>query len=466
MSIVVVGLGASGLSVVKYYRDRHIPVSVVDSRESPPNLVQCQALYPEVAIYTGGFPATVLEAATTLVLSPGIHKEHPDIVRWVHPSVEVIGDIELFAREARAPIVAITGSNGKSTVTTLVGAMAQEASIKVAVGGNIGVPVLSFLSKGEPEKTFAGMERTDSQPCTGRVQAGGREDELYVLELSSFQLETTHSLQATAAVILNLSADHLDRYPSMDAYYAAKRRIYRQCKYRVFNRDEPMLVQDLPARDSSISFGLGVPLERHYGLTHERDVWLARGKTRLLPISRLKLFGAHNIANVLAALALGECISLPLDSMLATVEKFTGLPHRCEWVRNHNDVLWINDSKGTNVGATRAALEGLGASIQGKWVLIAGGIGKQADFSPLKALVRRYCRAVVLIGEAAEALHSLLGTVAPCVKARDLQEAVMMAKQSAHPGDGVLLSPACSSFDMFANFEERGNIFKALVGDL
>jgi len=353
-----------------------------------------------------------------------------------------------------------------------MGAMVKASGYKVGVGGNLGTPVLTLL-KNNPE--------------------------LFVLELSSFQLETTYSLKATVATVLNLSPDHMDRYASCEDYYAAKRRIYQNCEQAVINRAEPLSHPITLSKGSSknnfpffrslnslrsnnsrskvesyfltgpktgiqISFGLDAPAAGHFGLITEKDqCYLAFGKEKLLPVSKLKLFGRHNLANCLAALALGEAIQLPMETRLAVLEKFEGLPHRAEWVRELKGVQWINDSKGTNVGATEAALKGLADDIQGKWILIAGGVGKNADFMPLKSIVQKYCRAVILIGESALVLETILSSVVPCFKATSMEAAVLEASKQALPGDGVLLSPACASFDMFKNYEARGDEFKRAV---
>jgi len=436
--IVIVGLGDTGFSCAEYFQSKNIAVTVIDSRENPPRLADFKAKFPNLTIITGGFSKTVLNQAKLLVMSPGLSKSHPDIIPFISNETHIIGDIELFAKQVAAPVVAITGSNGKSTVTTLLGEMAKKALKKVAIGGNLGKPALSLLSE---------------------------ETELYILELSSFQLETTQSLRPKIATILNLSMDHLDRYASFGDYQAAKLRIYTDCEYIVFNRQDPIL-PDLMSKKSQprlISFGLDEPEAGHFGLIYDQEWILTKGTERLIPAKKLQILGQHNLANALASLALGDGIGLPMDKMLAALEDFKGLSHRCESVCEKAGVRWVNDSKGTNVGATVTALTGLGAEISKQWILIAGGIGKNADFSPLIPLVKKYCRAVVLIGSSAEELFQLFSKIVPCFKAIDMEEAVHKAASLAEPGDGVLLSPACSSLDMFQNFEERGLAFKACV---
>jgi UDP-N-acetylmuramoylalanine--D-glutamate ligase len=442
INTVIIGLGETGFSCVQYYAAQGIPVIVMDSREHPPKLTELKKNYPHVPVYTGVFPKEILAKAKTVVLSPGISQDHPDIIHSLSPQTEIMGDIELLARNITAPVVAITGSNGKSTVTTLVGEMAKAAGIRVGVGGNLGTPVLALLK-----------EKPD----------------LYVLELSSFQLETTHSLKPKAATVLNICPDHLDRYASVEAYKAAKHRIFKNCESIIYNREDPHPKARLVNHhlQQTISFGMDVPLENHYGLIKNKDVlWLARGKELLLPASKLKISGLHNLANALAALALGESIALPIESMLSVLQSFPGLPHRAEWVGDYLGVPWINDSKGTNVGATLATLQGLADTITGKWVLIAGGVGKNADFSPLVPVIQQHCKAVILIGETTETLYNLLQGVVNCIRASDMTDAVHKAANCVKAGDGVLLSPVCASYDMFKNFEERGNVFKAAVKKL
>lgn len=438
-NIVIVGLGETGFSCVEYFSKKNTPVTVIDSRENPPRLSEMQINYPEVKVHTGSFSPEILAATDLLVLSPGIAKDDPTIVNHLKAGAKIIGDIELFAQEVEAPVVAITGSNGKSTVTTLVGEMAKQAGLKTAVGGNLGTPALSML---------------------------GNEIDLYVLELSSFQLETTYSLKPAVCTILNISPDHMDRYRSVEDYVAAKERIYINCKKVVTNREDSIVMKQLPAGIPVTSFGLNEASEGSWGLQKlgkESHLWLSWGKTPLMAVSDLKLFGRHNVANALAALALAEAVDIPMEACIAVLKNFTGLKHRCEWVRTRQDVHWINDSKGTNVGATEAAIKGLANDISGKWLLIAGGIGKNADFSSLKPLVQQHCSAVVLIGEASDELEKLFSGSVQCFRAKDMKDAVQLASKAAKPGDGVLLSPACASFDMFKNFEDRGNVFRSEV---
>lgn len=440
--MVVVGLGATGLSCVEYCIQKGIPVRVVDTREQPPNLETFQQRYPTVSVTTGGLFSADFLQESTVVVSPGLAKDDPRLQAVLPESCEVIGDIELFAREYSGSVIAITGSNGKSTVTTLVGEMAKAANISVGIGGNLGIPALSLLDKAK---------------------------RLAVLELSSFQLETTYSLKPDVATILNITSDHLDRYPSIEEYKAAKERIYLGAKAIVVNRDDPFVINGYP-KDKEVSFfSLSQPQDKDFGLiNYQGEMWIARGNQKLFSTREIVLLGSHNWQNVLAAIALGEQMGIPLPAMLQAVRCFRGLAHRCESLGTYDDVLWVNDSKGTNVGATLTALKGLQAAITGKWILIAGGLSKGADLSELVSPIQQTCRSVILIGDAADELAHLFEDKVPYVRARSIEEAVHSAKQSAQPGDGVLLSPACASQDMFRHFEHRGDCFrealKAVLG--
>ncbi|CAM5617796.1 UDP-N-acetylmuramoylalanine--D-glutamate ligase OS=Stutzerimonas stutzeri OX=316 GN=murD PE=3 SV=1 [Stutzerimonas stutzeri] len=434
---IVVGLGKSGMSVVRHLARRGLPFAVADTRANPPELATLKAQYPGVEVRCGELDVEFLCRASELLVSPGLAIATPALQAAAARGVKLSGDIDLFAREAKAPIVAITGSNAKSTVTTLVGEMAAAAGRKVAVGGNLGTPALDLLDD---------------------------EVELYVLELSSFQLETTDQLNAEVATCLNVSEDHMDRYSGLPAYHQAKHRIFRGARQVVINRDDrlsrPLIGEDVPVW----SFGLGKPDFKGFGLLEEGgEKYLAFQFETLMPVSELKIRGAHNQANALAALALGHAVGLPFDAMLQTLRSFAGLAHRCQWVGERGGVAFYDDSKATNVGAALAAIDGLGADIPGKLVLIAGGDGKGADFSALHAPVARYCRAVVLLGRDADLLFAALDGAAPLLRVRTLEEAVQQAAACATAGDAVLLSPACASLDMFKNFEERGRLFAAAV---
>jgi len=435
---IIIGLGQTGLSCARYLHKRGLRFAVCDTREAPAAADGFRTEFPAVELHLGELDADWLTRADELIISPGVDKRHPAIVAAVEAGVPLIGDIDLFCREARAPIVAITGSNAKSTVTTLVGEMAMAAGIKTGVGGNIGTPALDLLA----------------DPA-----------ELYVLELSSFQLETTHELRAAAATVLNVSPDHLDRYDSMQDYTLTKQRIYRGAAVVVCNREDP-LTQPLLAQGVQLrSFGLGRPDLKDYGLLdHEGETWLACGLQPLLPASALKIRGRHNMANALAALALADAVAIPLEASLRALERFAGLAHRCQWVADVNGVSYYNDSKGTNVGATLAALEGLGATLPGdaRLILIAGGVGKDQSFTSLAAPLERYGRDLVLIGRDAEQIAAEV-TGLQHHFASDMADAAQRAARLARPGDVVLLSPACASFDMFSGYVERGEVFARAV---
>ncbi|WP_031211442.1 UDP-N-acetylmuramoyl-L-alanine--D-glutamate ligase [Marinobacter sp. EN3] len=436
---LIVGLGKTGLSCVRYLSGQGREIAVADSRLQPPGLDELKAGWPDVPVYLGEFDEDLFAGFNELVVSPGISIAEPAIAGAAARGARIRGDIDLFADAADAPIIAITGSNGKTTVTTLVGEMARAAGRNVQVGGNIGTPALDLLDQGA---------------------------DLYVLELSSFQLETTEELGALAATVLNVSDDHMDRYPDKMAYFQAKQRIYRGCKNAIVNLDDALSTP--MARDTLrfLCFGFNrVNPETFSTRDDDQGTWITWGLDNLLLASELQLMGRHNISNVMAALALGHAAGLAMESMLEVARSFRGLPHRCEFVRNLNGVDYINDSKGTNVGATVAAIESL-VPDSGKVILIAGGDGKGADFQPLAEPVAACCRALVLIGRDAGKISEAVGASVPQYRATSLQEAVSLARQAAEPGDRVLLSPACASFDMFRDYNDRGEQFRALVEGL
>jgi len=435
---LVVGLGLTGLSCVRHLLSRGYAVDVVDTRDQPPKLADLHRDHPSVSVHTGGMPASLFDDPGLLVVSPGVSIRHSEIARAVENGAEIVGDIELFAREATAPVIAVTGTNGKSTVTELTGAMCRHAGLRAAVGGNIGVPALSLLSDIEPE--------------------------VYVLELSSFQLETTTSLNARAAVILNVAPDHMDRYHDVDEYAEAKARIYRGNGTMVLNADDPRVLRMRESGRRVVQFGLGQPIDdTDFGLAMVRDEeWLVHGTQPLLRTSALPLAGRHNVANVLAALALVEAVGVEIDASRAAIQSFKGLHHRTELVLEHGGVRWYDDSKGTNVGATVAALRGMTAPV----ILIAGGDGKGQDFGELKPACAEHARAVILIGRDAPQIERALDRVVPIHHASDMHEAVRIAKSLSIAGDVVLLSPACASFDMFRNYEHRAEVFRAAVHEV
>ena len=432
---LIVGLGVTGLSVVRHLKEQGQEVVVIDSRTQPPGLDELREKYPEISVYTGNFDEALFMGADKIIVSPGVSLSEPVIQHVIQQGVETIGDVELFAREVKAPVIAITGSNGKSTVTMLVGEMAKHAGLNVAVGGNIGVPVLDLL----------------------RQQA-----DLYVLELSSFQLETLHSLKPVAATVLNISADHMDRYDGVDSDAHVKQEIYKQCKVSVINKDDEKVKAMSMGQNFISGFTLNEPAAGDFGLREfNGETYLCKGGQKLIAENEVKLSGRHNIANALAAIALCEAANISMDDMLAALREFGGLPHRTQWLANKQGVDWYNDSKGTNVGATLAAIDGL--VVKNKIILIAGGIAKDADFAPLKIAVKEKVRLVVLMGRDAPQIEQALDGVVPVLFARDMDDAVHIAADLAHLGDSVLLSPACASFDMFRGFEHRGEVFAEAV---
>jgi len=443
--ILVIGMGKTGLSCVRFLRARGMPVMAWDNRAEPPALAEIRELLPADAIIIDEFSATAFSRCKQLVVSPGVSLQETALQAAAADGVEIVGDIELFARHVDAPVVAITGSNGKSTVTALVTALLDKAGCDVRIGGNFGTPALALLGDGTPD--------------------------VYVLELSSFQLETTTTLNAAASVVLNVSPDHMDRYADVSEYARAKQRVWNGDGVIVVNRDEPaFLLDDIDPQRRQIGFSLGEPAAAgDYGI-RQRDgqEWLARGGDCLLPVATLKLVGRHNIANALAALALADVLlerlqdgrpDLSRAAMLTALAEFTGLPHRMTWVAAADQVDWYDDSKGTNVGATLAALQGMERPV----VLIAGGLGKGGDFTPLRPVLAVKGRAVILIGRDAALIESALAGAVPCLHATDMDQAVALARQQAHPGDVVLLSPACASFDMFDGYDHRGRVFAETV---
>lgn len=434
---IVLGLGQTGLSCIPYLAAQGYRITVCDSRAAPPGAEQLREENPQVFLRTGPFDHALLQAADLIVASPGVSIKEPAIAQAIVRGVPVVGDIELFLRACAAPVIAITGSNGKSTVTMLVGALLDACGINAVVAGNIGVPVLPLLQDSVPD--------------------------VYVLELSSFQLETTTSLKAKAAVVLNISPDHMDRYRDLTEYAAAKARIYAGASLKLVNREDPCVVGMVESSPDVVSFGLTDPIDKNFGIrSYEGGDWLVHGVRQLMPVEEIPLAGHHNVANVLAAFGLALSFSDDISAMRLAVRSFQGLPHRTVVVGRIAGVTWIDDSKGTNVGATVAALEGLGGPV----VLIAGGDGKGADFSILRSAVAKKARAVVLIGRDGPKIAEALAGCCSLRFASDMNEAVRVAQEIAQVGDSVLLSPACASFDMFRNYSHRGEVFTQAVQSL
>jgi UDP-N-acetylmuramoylalanine--D-glutamate ligase len=433
---VIVGLGRSGVSAARHLARRGWRIAVTDSRAEPPGVASLREVAPDAPLRTGGFDASLLEGASLVVASPGVSLGEPVLARARALGLEVVGDVELFGRATRGvPTVGITGTNGKSTVTTLVGRMAARAGRKVRVGGNLGPPALELLE--EP----------------GEV-------ELYVLELSSFQLEATSTLELVAGAVLNLTADHLDRHADMEAYGAAKARIFAHCGTAVVNADDER-VAAMPRPGQAVRrFSLREGVAADYSIAlRAGEGWLMRGAQPLIPLSQMRLAGLHNAANAAASVALGEAAGLPMAAMLEELREFTGLRHRAQFVAEIRGVRYIDDSKGTNVGATLAAVAGL----PGTLVLIAGGDGKGQDFRPLATALRGRVRVAVLIGRDAAAIEAALGDACPVRRRATLEDAVQAASEVAEAGDTVLLSPACASLDMFRDYTHRGEVFAAAV---
>jgi UDP-N-acetylmuramoylalanine--D-glutamate ligase len=439
MVSVVVGLGKTGASCVRYLARRGIRAAVTDSRRDPPGLAELGGLAETLDIRLGGFDLSLLEGASQVLMSPGVSLEEPIAAQARARGIEVLGDIELFARAVRAPVIGITGTNGKSTVTSLVASMAAAAGRRVLAGGNLGKPALDLLDEPVPD--------------------------LYVLELSSFQLETTRSLELIAAVVLNVTSDHMDRYASIADYARAKERIFERAATMVLNVDDPRVaaMRERAARAARPPHIVTFSVERadadFTALRQGSESFLARRGEIVLPVSRMKIAGFHNVANALAALALGEAAGLPLGASLSALERFPGLAHRSEWVADIAGVRYVDDSKGTNVGATLAAVSGL----SGPLVLIAGGEGKGQDFAPLAAAFRHKVRHAVLIGKDAPSIETVLAGVCATERAPTMAAAVAAAAAAARRGDTVLLSPACASLDMFRDYNHRGDEFAAAV---
>lgn len=441
-TVLVLGLGDTGLSMVCWLRGAGATVRVADSRQDPPHLRTLQREFPDIRTDCGPFHESSFEGIDLIALSPGVPLAEPLVQDAVRRGIPVTGDVELFARALnkyfpRVRVVAITGSNGKSTVTSMVGEMCAKAGFRTVVAGNIGLPVLDALAK---------------------TLAGDKSPDIFVLELSSFQLETTRHLYPDAATVLNISEDHMDRYPGLAAYAAVKARIFNGEGVQVINRDDPMVDRMGESGRRVWTFSRHAPVApSDFGLLEvDGGIALAQGSRVLMRTSELKVAGLHNATNALAAIALCRALDLPEGPLLTALRGFRGLAHRVECIAEVAGVSYYDDSKGTNVGATVAALEGLDRPV----VLIAGGDGKGQDFAPLAEPVRAHARAVVLIGRDAPAIEVALRTTGvPLQRADSLPEAVRACAELARPGDAVLLSPACASLDMFRNYAHRAEVF-------
>jgi UDP-N-acetylmuramoylalanine--D-glutamate ligase len=439
-TILIVGLGKTGYSAVSHYVGLDYQVTIADSRQAPPYLSSVLEEFPQVNVHCGEFDEELFASFAHVLISPGVPLEDPAVQSALNAGADVFGDVELFARMTNTPVIAITGSNGKSTVTQLSGDMLAAAGHQVQIGGNLGIPVLELMQRPAPA--------------------------VYVLELSSFQLETTHSLRPVAACVLNISEDHMDRYSSLISYAGAKTSVYWGASNCVVNRDCHLSQPNSNDGDAQwITFGLGEPASfRDFGISKQDDgEWIVQGRVPVLRCTDLVLQGNHNILNVQAALALIRSAGFEItEAMLQCARQFGGLPHRMQVVEKSGGVNWINDSKGTNVGATSAALTGLDSQV----ILIAGGQGKSADFSPLVEAAQDTVKLAVLFGEDAKLIESEIQRACPTQLVADLKSAVCAADAAAKPGDVVLFSPACASFDMFENFEARGLAFSQCVEEL
>ncbi|BCN93870.1 UDP-N-acetylmuramoylalanine--D-glutamate ligase [Thiomicrorhabdus immobilis] len=440
---LVAGLGVTGQSVLRYFKAQGEPCLAFDTRADF-DVTALQQEYPDVEFALGEVPLKWLKKFETIILSPGIAKSEPWVSALEKLGKQTIGDIELFARAVGAPVIAITGSNGKSTVTTITGLALAEAGYNVGVGGNIGEPALDLL-------------------------LDDNEYDVYVLELSSFQLETTYSLTTASSTVLNVSEDHMDRYVGIEDYIQAKTKVFADTELAVipFDLSEQGLIHHGDVVRFCASEGF-VQSDKDYGIIeHNNQAWLGHGQNPQVPLESMRLKGLHHQLNALAMLALCRPFNVENRHFETVLSQFTGLPHRTELVVVHEDVTWINDSKGTNVGATQTALESIGKETLGKLILIAGGVGKDADFSGLKAPVEQFCKKVVLFGRdqdlIAEALQSNQSSAIDLSKVEDLATAVAIALENSQPQDCVLFSPACASFDQFANYVQRGEIFVELV---
>lgn len=430
---IVVGLGQTGLSVVHFLNEQGAEWCAVDTRDNPPGIAALRAQFLHNAIHTGPLELSYFQGADQIVLSPGLSPHQPVLETLAQQGIPIIGDIELFARAHLGRVVGITGSNAKSTVTTLVAKMVEKAGLPMRMGGNIGITALSLL------------------PDT--------KETIHVLELSSFQLDTTYSLSLEVACILNITADHLDRYENMQEYIASKQRIYQYARHIVVNRDDE---NTYPKNHQAIStsFGLSQSKEKEFGLiSRDNTTYLAYGDQALLAVDELPLQGRHNWSNALAALAIGHCLGLTFQPMLEVLRSFRGLAHRCQVVIQKDNITWYNDSKGTNVGATLAAIAGLQLPQKRHLILIAGGLGKGADFSPLRNIVHESVKLLILYGQDKAIIQQALAGRTDIVDVADLRAAIALAAEKAAAGDVILFSPACASFDMFNNYEHRGELY-------
>jgi UDP-N-acetylmuramoylalanine--D-glutamate ligase len=431
--VLVLGMGVTGVSVAAWCARNDVAAVFADSRERPPGAEQVRELMPAAELRCGDLPNTIPDDVTEIIVSPGLPLDLPLLAAASAADLPVLSDIDLFINECTQPVIGITGSNGKSTVTTLVGRMLHACGVKAAVGGNLGDAALDLLAS---------------------------EADIFVLELSSFQLERSGDLPLHAATVLNLSADHLDHHGDMDAYGGAKARIYRDCSFAIVNRDEPEATLGAQSCAQQTGFTLGTPSPKDWGVIEQDDgQWIARGSYAVMPVASLQIAGRHNLANALAAFALADTLELPLDGLVAGAQVFPGLPHRMQRIASDDGILWIDDSKATNEAAAMASID----SVEGRLVLIAGGDAKGAELRDFARCLEDRDVLVILLGKDRDLLLERLEGVCETLEAGGMEEAVLLAAQHAKVGDAVLLAPACSSLDMFANYAERGELFAVAV---
>ncbi|MFI3188030.1 UDP-N-acetylmuramoylalanine--D-glutamate ligase [Crenothrix sp. D3] len=429
--VLVVGLGITGISVARFLQRLGFSFAIIDSRDKPPLIDSFFQHSPDVAVFTGGFDDAAFAVATHLIVSPGVSLHEKSISKAIANGANIVSDIDLFACAVNVPIIAITGSNGKSTVTTMLGDMATAAGKRVAIGGNLGTPALDLLA---------------------------RNAELYVLELSSFQLERTSALNAAAATVLNVSADHLDRHASIAEYAEEKRRVYQGDGVMVINADDVLVAAMREEGRKVLSFSIKGAAD--FYLAYQGDTeYLMYQQSPLMPLAELPLEGRHNAANALAALALGVAVGLDVTALCSALKVFKGLEHRMQRVAQIHGITWVNDSKATNIGACVAALEGYDRKV----ILIAGGDAKGADMTELTPVVQEKTKGVVLMGKDAHLIAHALADCVPVHRADNMVQAVQIAASLASDGDSVLLSPACASLDQYKNYQDRGNQFALAV---
>jgi UDP-N-acetylmuramoylalanine--D-glutamate ligase len=428
--LLIVGLGATGYSAAQFLQQTPIKFAVIDSRRNPPLIDTLRKQMPDVPVFSGGFDQSAFEVATHLLISPGVSLNESAIHKAMLAGVTILSDIDLFACATDKPIIAVTGSNGKSTVTTMLGDMGNAAGIKTAIGGNLGTPALDLLQQNA---------------------------DLYVLELSSFQLERTSTLNAKAATVLNISPDHLDRHPDVVSYAKEKQRIFAGNGAMILNLDDPLVMSMQEENRTCLTFSTRQPAD--YYLQKGQEVLLMKGSKTLMAAKELQLEGMHNLANALAALALGDAAGFELNAMCEALKRFKGLPHRMQKVAEYQGVHWINDSKATNIGACIAALQGLDRKV----ILIAGGDAKGADMQELVPAVKNNTKCVILMGKDAELIGNAIADFVPIHYVSNIKEAVKIADAQSSAGDAVLLSPACASLDQYKSYVERGNKFVEAV---